>query len=283
MITPQSYRLSKNQLHTSHYPSTIIILSSNLPKKEKKKQKKKYQLSPLPHTHTHARNNFHPVRTQKSCGPEQHETISFHETYIIPTRGHELTVPPPLHDYTRKPVKRRSTNERACMYGMYTHTHTNVARVRWQREGEREMPTRHGETETCTHDGGRSGWEGRGEAGAPVSAFQRRTSAPRLEHAYTHMRAHTYNSARTRARPVSHQAGFSKLGAFERSSRLPRAPCLLALFCHPIVRTYVCTYVRTYYRHVRDEQPANPDSPFVRCIRVVARVVAKRSGTKYSP
>lgn len=197
------------------------------------------------------------------------------------TRANGSPSPTRLHSEASE----KTIHERASVYvrHVHAHTHTSVARVRWQREGEREMPTRHGETETCTHDGGRSGWEGRGEAGAPVSAFQRRTSAPRLAHAYTHMRAHTYNSARTRARPVSHQAGFSKLGAFERSSRLPRAPCLLALFCHPIVRTYVCTYVRTYYRHVRDEQPANPDSPFVRCIRVVARVVAKRSGTKYSP
>lgn len=246
MITSQSYRLSKNQLHTSHYPSTIIILSSNLPKKEKKKQKKKYQLSPLPHTHTHARNNFHPVRTQKSCGPEQHETISFHETYIIPTRGHELTVPPPLHDYTRKPVKRRSTNERACMYGMYTHTHTNVARVRWQREGEREMPTRHGETETCTHDGGRSGWEGRGEAGAPVSAFQRRTSAPRLEHAYTHMRAHTYT--RTTRHEHERDPCLTRLASVssELSNGPVAFPALRASSPPFVIQSYVRTYVRPY-------------------------------------
>lgn len=107
-------------------------------------------------------------------------------------------------------MKRRSRNERVCSrQRTRACTHTQALHVYVGRA--RETPTRHGETETCTR-WKKIGGEGRG-AGAPVSAFQRRTSAPRLPHTHT-------TRPRTRARPVSHQAGFSKLRAFDRSSRL---------------------------------------------------------------
>lgn len=248
MITSQSYRLSKNQLHTSHYPSTIIILFSNLPKKEKKKQKKKYQLSPLPHTHTHARNNFHPVRTQKSCGPEQHETISFHETYIIPTRGHELTVPPPLHDYTRKPVKRRSTNERACMYDTYTHTHTQALHVYVGSAKGREKCRLVTERQRLAHTT-EEDRDGRG-GGRLAHQFPRSSGAQARHGSHTH----THTCARTRTTRHEHERDPCLTRLASVSSELSNGPvafpALRASSPSFVIQSYVRTYVRTSVRTI---------------------------------
>lgn len=59
------------------------------------------------------------------------------------------------------------------------------------------------------------------------------------------------------------------------SSELSNGPVAFPALCTSSPPFVIHSHVRTYYRHVRDEQPANPDSPFIRCIRVVARVVAE--------
>lgn len=160
------------------------------------------------------------------------------------TRANGSPSPTRLHSEASE----KTIHERASVYvrHVHAHTHTSVARVRWQREGEREMPTRHGETETCTHDGGRSGWEGRGEAGAPVSAFQRRTSAPRLAHAYTHMRAHTYT--RTTRHEHERDPCLTRLASVssELSNGPVAFPALRASSPPFVIQSYVRTYVRPY-------------------------------------
>lgn len=164
------------------------------------------------------------------------------------TRANGSPSPTRLHSEASE----KTIHERASVYvrHVHAHTHTSVARVRWQREGEREMPTRHGETETCTHDGGRSGWEGRGEAGAPVSAFQRRTSAPRLAHAYTHMRAHTYT--RTTRHEHERDPCLTRLASVssELSNGPVAFPALRASSPPFVIQSYVRTYVRTSVRTI---------------------------------
>lgn len=138
-------------------------------------------------------------------------------------------------------MKRRSTNERVCTARTRTRTraHTSVARVRWQSKGAREMPTRHGETETCTR------WkkiEGRGEGGrpgAPVSAFQRRTSAPRLAHIYTHTHIRARNHEHERDPCLTRLASVSS----ELSNGPVAFPALRTSSPPFVIQSYVRTYV----------------------------------------
>ena len=145
-------------------------------------------------------------------------------------------------------MKRRSTNERACMYGTYTHTHTQALHVYVGSAKGREKCRLVTERQRLAHTT-EEDRDGRG-GGRLAHQFPRSSGAQARHGSNTH----THTCARTRTTRHEHERDPCLTRLASVSSELSNGPvafpALRASSPPFVIQSYVRTYVRTSVRTI---------------------------------